>query len=364
MKPNLVSVIMPAYNGERYIKQAIESVLTQTYPHWELIVVDDGSTDNTAEIVSSYKDQRIVYVFQENRGQAATLNRGLNIARGEFITTLDVDDWFTPNSLYERAMFLDTSPQYDVVYGDGIFCDKDGNQLKRFSELRSGDVTGDVFDVMLSNSFFGTGANVMVRKRALEQNHIRYDESIVWCQDYDLYLRLAEKCKFGYVDSSMVWYRLHQDNMTITMPSGRRKDSLVRTKLKALNSARFSKTQDSQKIYFFHQLLIHDLDHDIKYPMELMDHLQFQTLPKYQQARLIRLCASAYLSAHQNMKEVRELLKRAWRLNPFDLKTAFVVFIAYFNKGPMKWIFNSWQSRKLRNQSISSPFYQIKGKYT
>jgi hypothetical protein len=257
-------------------------------------------------------------------------------------------------------VFLDSYPQYDVVYGDGIFCDKDGNQLKRFSELRTGDVTGDVFDVMLSNSFFGTGANVMVRKSTLEKHHIRYDESIVWCQDYDLYLRLAEKCQFGYVDSLMVWYRLHQDNMTITMPSGRRKESLIRVKLKALASARFNKTPNLQKNYFFHELMIHDLDNDIKRQKDLMDHLQFQTLPKYDQARLIRLCASVYLSARQNIKEVRELLRKSLRLNAFDAKTIFVIILAYFNKGPIEWVFNSWRDRKLRNQSISSPFDQIK----
>src|SRR5215510_7816825 len=99
MESSLVSVIMPAYNGERFIKQAIESVFAQTYPNWELIVVDDGSTDNTVQIISSFADSRIVYIHQENRGQAAALNHGLGIARGKYITTLDVDDWLTPNSL-------------------------------------------------------------------------------------------------------------------------------------------------------------------------------------------------------------------------------------------------------------------------
>lgn len=355
-----VSVLMPAYNGERFIKQAIESLLVQTCPDWELIVVNDGSTDNTGQIVSNIGDSRIIYVYQENRGQAASLNHGLEIARGEYITTLDVDDWFTPNSLNDRALFLDGNPQYDVVYGDGIFCDKDGNHLKRFSELHTGDVTGDVFDIMLSNSFFGTGANVMIRKSVLEKHHIRYDESIVWCQDFDLYLRLAEKCQFGYVASLMVWYRLHQDNMTITMPSGRKKESLVRTKLKALASARFNRTPNSQKIDFFHALMIHDLDNDIKHQIELMDHLQFQTLPKYDRARLMRLCASVYLSARQNVKEVKALLGKSWKLNPFDLKTNFIIVLAYYNKGPFEWLFNLWRDLRLRNQPISSLFEQIK----
>lgn len=351
---------MPAYNGDRFIKQAIESVLAQTYPHWELIVVDDGSTDSTAEVVSTFKDSRIVYIYQENRGQAAALNHGLEVARGAYITTLDVDDWYTPNSLAARAEFLDTNEEYEVVYGDGIFCDKDGSLLKRFSELRTDHLVGDVFDVMLTNSFFGTGANVMVRASALEKYKIRYDESIVWCQDYDFYLRLAENCHFGFVDALTVWYRLHQENMTLTMPSKRRQDSLVRTRLKALASARFNQTSNLQKVGFFHALLVYDLYNNIGGQIQIMDQLQFQMLPKYEQARLIRLCASNYLSAHQNIKEARQLLIRSWRLNPFDPKTIFVIIFAYLNKGPMEWIFRFWRNIKLRNEPLSSPFYQIK----
>lgn len=357
MKPGSVSVIMPAYNGGRFIKQAIDSVIAQTYPHWELIVVDDGSTDNTAQVVSNFQDPRIVYIYQENQGQAAALNRGLEVSRGQYITTLDVDDLYTPNSLGDRAEFLDANENYDVVYGDGIFCDKDGNALKRFSELRTGPLIGDVFDVMLTNSFFGTGANVMVRMSALEKYNIRYDESIVWCQDYDFYLRLAENCQFGFVDDLTVWYRLHQENMTLTMSSKRRQDSLVRTKLRALASARFNRTPTSQKVQFFHDLLVSVLHNNISGQIQIMDHLQFQMLPRFQQASLIRLCASGYLSTRQYIKEARQLLMRSWKLNPFDPKTIFVIIFAYFNKGPMEWMFHSWRNS---NQPVSSPFDQIK----
>lgn len=360
METKLVTIIMPAYNGGRFIKQAIESVLAQTYPHWELIVVDDGSTDATADIVSGHKDSRIVYVHQENHGQAAALNRGLELARGTYITTLDVDDWYTPNSLQDRALFLDVNPQFDIVYGDGIYCDENGNALKRFSDLRTEEITGDVFDVMLSNSFFGTGANVMVRKNALEQHDIRYDETIVWCQDYDLYLRLAEKSLFGYVDSLTMWYRVHQGNMTLTMSSDRRRESFVRTKFKALNSARFSRTLNPQKSYFFYELINHDLNNDVDRQMGLMEHFQFHALSREDQARLMRLCASSHLSARRNIKEARELLRKSWRLNPFDLKTNAVMILAYFNEGTAGWIFNLWRNLRLRNQPVYSPFDQSK----
>jgi glycosyltransferase involved in cell wall biosynthesis len=348
------------YNSENLLNQAIESVLAQTYPNWELIVVDDGSTDNTAQIVSNFKDRRIVSVYQKNRGQAATLNRGLDAARGEYVTTLDVDDWYTPNSLQDRALFLDGNPQYDVVYGDGVFCDLNGNELKRFSEMRPGEVVGDVFDILLSNAFFGTGANVMVRKSALEKFDIRYDETIVWCQDYDLYLRLAEKCRFGYVDSIMVWYRLHTANMTMSMPTGKRRESLIRTKFKALNSPRFARVDDWHRYLFFSNLILHDLDNCFEDQKVLLDHPEFQCLSGRYQSMLIRHLAAGYLVMNRKIDEVKILLSRSWRLNPFDLKTVIVAFFARFRGGPITPFFRYWQTVRMRTSSISSPFDHIK----
>ena len=106
--PARVSIVMPAYNGGAFIGQAINSVLNQTYPNWELIVVDDGSTDNTADLVAGYKDPRVRYVYQRNAGQAAALNRGLDLAEGEFVTTLDTDDWLSSDSLSCRVDYLDS----------------------------------------------------------------------------------------------------------------------------------------------------------------------------------------------------------------------------------------------------------------
>lgn len=351
---------MPAYNGERYIRQAIDSVLSQTYSAWELIVVDDGSVDNTAEIVASFQDKRIIYVHQENRGQAAALNRGLDMVRGEYVTTLDADDWYTPNSLQDRAVFLDSHPQYDVVYGDGIFCDVDGNKIKNFSEMHLGNVTGDVFDVLLSNAFYGTGASVMVRVSALRTYNIRYDESIVWCQDYDIYLRLAENCEFGYVDSLMIWYRLHKANMTMTMKWDHRIDSLVRVKFRAMASARFAEVSESYRYLFFRNLVLNDLDNRIEEQMALLDHPEFLRLTKHDQAMLIRLLAAGYLAVNKHLDEVKILITRSLKLNLFDLKTISILFFAHFQGGPIAPLFRYWQSMKIRKSFEPSPFDQIK----
>src|SRR5258707_9363446 len=122
----LVSVLMPVFNGEVFIAEAIGSVLDQTYPHWELVVVDDGSTDSTAKIVREIGDTRIRYVYQRNRGQAAALNQGLRVACGEFVTTVYADDCLTPNSLADRVAYLEQNGDDGAVYGDGFYCDAKG----------------------------------------------------------------------------------------------------------------------------------------------------------------------------------------------------------------------------------------------
>ena len=115
----MVSVVMPAFNAAKVIGEAISSVLAQTYPHWELLITDDGSNDDTAVVVRSFNDSRIQLVQQSNQGVSAARNRGLEIARGEFITFLDADDALPPRSLESRVQLLLREPSVDVV--NGIF---------------------------------------------------------------------------------------------------------------------------------------------------------------------------------------------------------------------------------------------------
>ncbi|MFS8117396.1 MAG: glycosyltransferase family 2 protein, partial [Microcoleus sp.] len=109
-----VSVIIPAYNGDRYIVQAVESVFAQTYTNWEIIVVDDGSTDETHQVLQPYLD-KIRYIYQENRGVAAARNRGIQEAKGEFIAFLDQDDFFLPDKLAAQIALFRQQPSLGIV---------------------------------------------------------------------------------------------------------------------------------------------------------------------------------------------------------------------------------------------------------
>lgn len=344
MSSRLVSILMPAYNGEKFIQQAIESVLAQTHQNWELIVVDDGSTDSTAKIVTAFKDPRILYVYQENQGQAAALNHGLDLARGDYITTLDVDDWFTPHSLRDRVLYLEAHPQYDVVYGDGIYCDVNGNRLKRFSEYRIRAVTGDVYEPLIITPFYGTGGNVMVQKRIFDQYNLRYDESIFWCQDWDIYTRIAEHAAFGCVDSTLIWYRLHENNMTMK-PSLREKRliSLIYMKHKVINSTMFSKVSVSGKNAFFYTLLIDYLHGRVDDQNKFLETFQFYTLPKVHRATLLRKVAVNHILREDDPKLAKEWLYRAISYNPIDFRLVLLATLIHLNTNFTKRVIIFWQ---------------------
>ena len=358
MSTPLVSIIMPAFNGGIFIEQAINSVLKQTYSDWELIVVDDGSTDDTATIVAGYDDDRIRYIYQENRGQASALNRGLQLARGDYITTLDTDDWFTPNSLSDRVIFLEINLEFDVVYGYGVYCDVKGEPLKTFSQYRLGNATGDVYEVIISTPFFGTGGNVMVCRKVLDQNNIQYDEEIFWCQDWDFYTRIAEHGKFGCVDKTVMWYRIHKENMTMAPHlSDQRIESLMKMKSKIMKSPSFSTISPASKYSFFFSLLSAYLFGRKDDQIQLFNSEQFKSIPKKQQAELYRFAAGNHIFMGRNFDFAQELLNKAQSLNPYDIKTASIYILLKLYPKLAVLIMKYW--RKSKSASDNSACLRI-----
>ena len=121
----LVSIITPAYNAEKYIKETIESVLGQTYKNWELIIVNDGSTDSTEEIIKSFDDSRVVLLSQKNSGVSSARNLGMQSSKGKYITFLDADDVLPPESLKVRVDYLESHPDVDLIDGNISIKDAD-----------------------------------------------------------------------------------------------------------------------------------------------------------------------------------------------------------------------------------------------
>jgi len=206
----LVSIIMPAFNTARYIKEAVNSVFAQTWQHWELIIINDGSTDETGSILQSFKDERITIVQQINKGVGAARNSGLEIAKGEFLTFLDSDDVLPPRSLEARANFLVNHHDIDIV--DGQVIAKDEN-LDGVIRVYKPHYTGPLLPrlLMLDDQVF-FGPFYMVRRSFLADAHFPVNMS--HAEDLLFFTLLAEKhnLQYAFVNEEIYHYRNRRDS--------------------------------------------------------------------------------------------------------------------------------------------------------
>ena len=200
----LISVIIPVYNGEKTIKETIESVLNQTFTDFEIIVINDGSKDETIQIVESLQDPRIKLFSYPNAGQAASRNRGISKAVGEFIAFLDADDLWTPDKLEAQLKALQENPQAAVAYSWTDFIDESGKFLRPGAYM---SVTGDVYKHLLVVNFLENGSNPLIRASALAEVG-DFDGSVTPAEDWDMWLRLAIRYQFVAVPSAQILYRV------------------------------------------------------------------------------------------------------------------------------------------------------------
>jgi teichuronic acid biosynthesis glycosyltransferase TuaG len=228
--PQLVSVIMPAYNAERYIDDSIQSVIDQTYANWELIVVDDGSTDSTAEIVRALAadEPRIRYVFQENQRLGKARNTGVTNARGPLIAFLDSDDLWMREKLELQVRTLD-SKNADIVYTDGFFfTDSEPAAETRTLSVRCGRIEGaKMLDSLLLHNSIPVLSVLMRRKTFDEAGPFEESAPYHGSEDYDLWLKAARRGAVFYgMEQKLVRYRRHHAAMT-TKDSGWLKPTLT-----------------------------------------------------------------------------------------------------------------------------------------
>jgi glycosyltransferase involved in cell wall biosynthesis len=206
MDQPLVSVIMPAYNAEKYISEAIESVINQTYQNWELIVIDDGSTDNTAAIVNTFYDKRIKTLLESNAGQSLQLNKGIAIAKGRYIAIAHADDINLPNRLALQVSFLEKNASIGVL-GSKI---KIFNENHHYNMLEFPENTDECYGMLFYANPIAHPA-VMIRNGILIQTEIRYNENHKAAEDYNLWIRLSEKTKIANLPICLVLYRTHKN---------------------------------------------------------------------------------------------------------------------------------------------------------
>lgn len=205
-----VSVVMPAYNAERYLPEAIDSILTQTYTDFELIIINDGSTDSTKEIINSYSDPRIVYIENEqNSGICVTLNKGIDAARGRYIARMDSDDIALPERLRTQVQYMDANPHIGAL-GSDIEIFGEGIKPYIFHQLHSPEecAAGLIF-----NSCFAH-PSVIIRKSVLDRNNLRYKDEFRGLEDYELWWQIAKYSKLNNLKTPLLRYRHHKGQET------------------------------------------------------------------------------------------------------------------------------------------------------
>jgi glycosyltransferase involved in cell wall biosynthesis len=204
----LVSIVLPTYNGSKYLAKSIESCLNQTYSNIELIIVDDCSKDSTPDIVKSYltKDGRIQYIRNEkNKKLPLSLNLGFEIARGEFFTWTSDDNYYAPGAIKQMVNTLHANPEKGLVYCNYTTIDDNGKEIGKM-------IFHDANESMVK--WLGCGA-CFLYKSELHTQLKGYDHSAFLIEDYDFFLRALTKTKFYYLpDTELYYYRLHPGSLT------------------------------------------------------------------------------------------------------------------------------------------------------
>jgi len=214
---DLISVVMPAYNSEAFIPEAIESVIGQTYTNWELIIVDDGSTDNTSQIVAGYKeaDNRIRYFFQNNSGPAVARNKGIKESRGKYIAFLDSDDIWYLDKLEKQMNFLFCHPGY-VVYGGRNYILEENGRFVESGQIRlfeNHDTIQENAEYFIFHPNMTITSTVLFEKDLLDRVGY-FDETPQICEDDNLFIRMAMHSKFHCLNEAVDYRRKHDNSLT------------------------------------------------------------------------------------------------------------------------------------------------------
>ncbi len=203
-----ISVIIPTYNRAHIVCETIDSVLAQTYKNYEIIVVDDGSEDNTKEILKKY-GEKIIYIYQKNKGLPAARNTGIKHMKGEYAAFVDSDDLFLPTKLEEQMNVFDQNPEIAVVSTMAELIDDDAHKLAGYKPqaFNSCDFKG----ILESN--FVVMSSTIVKKNVLLAVDM-FDETLKTCEDWDIWIRILAEYKLYYLEKPLLKYRISADAMS------------------------------------------------------------------------------------------------------------------------------------------------------
>lgn len=277
MTKPIISVLIPVYNAEKYLAKAIESILSQTFPYFELIIIDDGSTDKSLEIIKNYanSDERIKYISRENKGLIYTRNEGIELAQGKYIALMDADDISLPDRLEQQYNYLEKHDDYIAVGSFAALIDSDGDDLCDFGQY----ITHDEIDKAHLDGFGGAIINptAFIKREAIQSIN-GYSKDYPHAEDFDFWLRLAEIGRLTNIPKVMLFYRQHVESVGYA-----KRESQIKSTQKAIYDAyvRRNLNPDSTKISLNKIVLPTKLDIYLKWGWWAMHGKNLNTARKY-----------------------------------------------------------------------------------
>ncbi|MEJ0054750.1 MAG: glycosyltransferase family 2 protein [Bacteroidota bacterium] len=245
-----VSVLMPVYNSDAYLREAMDSILKQRFSDFEFLIFNDGSTDNSSEIINSYRDDRIrLFEFQNNEGYVPLLNLGLREARGQYIARMDADDVSHPERLGSQFNFLEQHKDYVIC---GSRYSVIGSTQEQLLPLTDEEIK---LRMLYITPF--CHPTVMMRQSVLGKNKISYQKEYAPAEDYDLWVTLSDKGKFYNLKESLLSYRIHDQNISLKKRTEAQDQNLMEAQTRYISKFFDSADIQASDIILLHKLFYH-----------------------------------------------------------------------------------------------------------
>ena len=305
-----ITVLMPAYNAEKYISAAIQSVLDQSYTDFELIIVNDGSTDDTEKLIRSFNDHRIILINQENGGVSHALNTGLQKARGKYIARFDSDDICYTDRLAVQVAFMENNPGYILAGSDVDYITEEGEFI--YHHHCFAYTNEEVNDKFYFYCPFIHSSVIYKRKEVLDAGG--YNTMAHTFEDYFLWVHLLAKGKMANLPRSLIKVRLNPGSVTIDEKwRGRRFRALKRNIIK---QGSVSETQAG----------------------ELLEIIRRQDIKRIKQGAYYALCAKKFLTDNYQPLKARKYAAMAIRVHPFRWDNYALYLACYFSEKFIQWL--------------------------
>lgn len=245
MDKPVISVIIPCYNYAHFLNETVASVIGQTFHEWECIIIDDGSTDDTASVARKLveKDHRIKYFYQKNRGLSASRNEGLKLASGDYIQFLDADDLLINEKFTQQLQYLKANPEVDIVYGDHKYLDQSTGEISAAKNIKV-QLTSEPYNQFVNDweKGFSIPIHSLLFKEKCFQMAGVFDESLPTHEDLEIQLRFSlQGFKYRYLPGTVAVYRIH--NSSMISDKTKMKKGYLMALLKAFNNTNASAYQ-------------------------------------------------------------------------------------------------------------------------